>query len=366
MTSDFTSSLYLGMRHPSRFLRQWKQLTTGFPDAIATPVKNRHIAQAFASLQGCEQGIFGPSTLHLFFDLFGMLKNERVAVYMDAELYPVARMGLERLKAAGKPVRSFPHRNAAALSDCLKQDAFLQARPVVVTDGFCTRCGKAAPVKAYLDLVRRYRGMLVIDDTQSLGILGHSPSPSAPYGHGGGGILRWSSAMGPEIILVSSLAKGFGVPLAILSGSAGTVRHFMENSETRVHCSPPSAAAVHAAEHALAVNSEYGEILRQRLLTRVRHFRKQMAASGCFTEGGLFPVQTLSSPGCTDAGKIYGQLMRHGVKTVLRISHRRHGPLICFVITALHGFDDIDRTVKILKNALEAESIHPLMLGDFT
>ena len=54
------------------------------------------------------------------------------------------------------------------------------------------------------------------------------------------------------MIVGSSLAKGFGTPMPLLAGSASVIRRFEEHSETRIHCSPPSLAALHAAEHALA------------------------------------------------------------------------------------------------------------------
>ena len=31
---DFTSALYLGLQHPSRSLRPWRQFTTGAPAAL--------------------------------------------------------------------------------------------------------------------------------------------------------------------------------------------------------------------------------------------------------------------------------------------------------------------------------------------
>ena len=82
--------------------------------------------------------------------------------------------------------------------------------------------------------------LLVADDTQALGILGHSPDARMPYGHGGGGSLRWSGIGGPEALVFASLAKGFGVPIAVLAGSRARIREFEEKSLTRVHCSPPS------------------------------------------------------------------------------------------------------------------------------
>jgi hypothetical protein len=251
---DFTSALYLGLRHASWSLRPWAQLTTGAPAALVAPPGARAVADALAALQGCQRGTLAPSTLHLFWDLFGMLPNHGVAIYISGGTYPIARWGVERAAARGVPVRSFPHHDAAALWRQLQRDASRQLRPVVVADGLCPDCGAPAPVAAYLENVRAFGGLLILDDTQALGVLGSAPKPDAPYGHDGGGSLPWSGVGGPDVLVGSSLAKGFGVPVAVLAGSETMIGRFKATSETRVHCSPPSLAVIHAAEGALEVN----------------------------------------------------------------------------------------------------------------
>ena len=192
----------------------------------------RAVAHKLAALVGCQQAVLVPSTLHLFWDLFGILAREKVIIYMDAGVYPIAQWGIERAAARGVPVRSFPHHDAAALWWQLRQDAPRRARPLVVTDSFCPGCGKPAPLVAYLERARTYGGQLIVDDTQALGIFGHAPGPQAPYGKGGGGALCWSNVSGPDILVGSSLAKGFGVPVAVLAGSEAMLQHFMTERNT--------------------------------------------------------------------------------------------------------------------------------------
>jgi 8-amino-7-oxononanoate synthase len=75
------------------------------------------------------------------------------------------------------------------------------------------------------------------------------------------------------VLLASSLAKGFGVPLAVLAGEGPAIAAFEEESETRVYTSPPSTALIRAAERALAENRSRGEDLRRRLAGNVAYFR---------------------------------------------------------------------------------------------
>ena len=348
---DFTSALYLGIRHPSRSLRPWTQLTTGKPAALAEPTLVRMVAQDLAKLTGCEHAMLAPSTLHLFWDLLGLLSRERIAVYLETGSYPIACWGVERAAGRGVPVRLFPPHHADALQKMIKRDASKGLRPIVVSDSFSPVMGRGVPIALYLDLIDRYEGYFLMDDTQAFGILGRHASAVMPYGYGGGGMLCWAGVKSERVVIVSSLAKGFGIPVAVLAGSETMVRRFEKQSETRTHCSPPSTAVVHAAEHALAVNAEHGDKLRMRLLQRVKHFRSVLTLRGITPSGAIFPVQTLTLPFARDAKNLHARLLRLGVRVVPHRNRFGGGAHISFLLTTLHTYRDIDLAVEALTYA---------------
>ena len=345
--ANFTSALYLGLRHSHRALRSWSQFTTGVPAAFAEPHNATDVAQAIAHLQGCEEGVLSTSSLHLFWDLFGILAKRPIHIFFDSGMYPIGRWGVERAACLGAAVSEFPHHDADALGLLLNLEMHPQSRPIIVTDGFCPDCGRAAPLTDYVRLVQEYRGRLIVDDTQSLGIFGQSAGPSAPYGSGGGGMLRWSRAFGPEVIAISSLAKGFGAPLAALTADEATAHHFKSVSETRVHCSPPSIAAIHAAEHALAVNRRHGDRLRLRLACLVSRFRSGANAAGFDVNGGLFPVQTIDPGSRAETIRIHKLLERSGIRTVLRRTSGNR-VRISFLFNARQTPAEIDHAIGAL------------------
>jgi len=137
---------------------------------------------------------------------------------------------------------------------------------VIVTDGYCPLRGTHAPLADYASCAAAGNGLLIVDDTQALGVFGRPAEPVVPYGSGGGGSLRRQNLRDSGIVVVSSLAKAFGVPVAMLGGSREFVQSFRENSATLVHCSPPSAAAISATLRALRLNRRSGDILRRRSL----------------------------------------------------------------------------------------------------
>lgn len=353
---DFTSALYLGLNHAHAELRPWTQLTLGKPAALSPPPDSDALADRLAHLIGCERATLGTSTLHLFWDVFGLISRERVAIYVDAGTYPIARWGVERAWTRGALVRGFRHHDISALQQALRRDASSGHTPIVVTDGFCPGCGRPAPLRAYLDKARAYDGWLVIDDTQALGIYGRS-ARGTPYGRGGGGSLRWHTIEDDRVIVIGSLAKGLGVPIAVLAGSHAAIEQFNQRSETRVHCSPPSMALVRAAEHALTINATQGDGLRDQLAQRVRYFRTRLAELALSAEGGWFPVQTLRLDPEQIAIDVHERLRNAGIETVLHRERGGSGPRLSFIFTARQRRSEIDRALAVLAQSLMAEAV---------
>jgi len=347
---DFSSSLYLGMNHDSAALQPWSKFTSGIPAVLGSPPGADEAASRLAALQGCQRGLLGRSTLDLFWDLLGLLAEGRNDIFFDAQTYPIARWAAERAAARGASVQTIGHHDVNMLKKLARNSARRGMRPVMIADGFCPGCGKAAPLVEYLDALRKFGGLMILDDTQALGIFGSSPTSDAPYGVGGGGTLRSSNIAGPDVLVVSSLAKGFGAPVAVIVGSEAMVRCFEARSETRVHCSPPSIPAIRAAEHALEINREQGDLLRSRLARLVQNFRRQTMNAGIHLFGGCFPMQSLET---VDAASVFERLVRLGINPVLRHPRSSSMPRISFIVTCKHRQIDIDRAVAAMVCAMK-------------
>jgi 8-amino-7-oxononanoate synthase len=302
------------------------------------------VAADLARLLGCESATLGTSTLHLVFDLFDVLSGEGVAILADGGCYPILIWGLEHAAARGVPVGRFPSHQPDALARRLARGRRSGLRSVVVTDGLCPFTGRAAPLGDYLRLVQAEGGLLVVDDTQAMGIIGADPSAAAPLGLGGGGTPAWLGVQGPGLVLVSSLAKGLGAPLAVLAGGRWPIERVERLGPTRVHCSPPSAAHIAAAAHALGLNRHQGDALRHRLTLAVRRFRQPVLAAGIEVEGGPFPVQTPLLGAAAES--VHRALLAAGIRTLLRESAPPAPPALSFLIAATHRPWEIDRAAE--------------------
>lgn len=348
MGLDFTSALYLSMYHPVCSLSPWNSLTTGTPAALREPTTAMQAAKAVACLQGNEEGLLYASTLHLFWDLFGFLSRQPIAIFLDREAYPIASWGVKWAAQKGTLVKHFNHHSTQGLLRSIR--TLRGCRPVVVSDGWCPQCGKKAPLAKYLSILRPYNGLLVVDDTQALGILGKRSDASMPYGYGGGGLLPHLGIQADNVLVGSSFAKAFGVPVAILSGSKTWISRVKDSSLTRVHCSPPSAAVISAALHALKLNQQEGDQRRQVLLERVKQFKSELRKAGIATGPGFFPVQRLLNLRSETAKDLHGRLRRKGIQTILSAGYQDKAQLT-FLLRAGHRKEEIAGAVReIIKN----------------
>lgn len=348
---DYTSGLYLGLRHGSEELPRFESLTLGKPAALAAPPGADELARAVAALVGAEAATLGTSTLHLFWDLFGQLAKRRIAVFVDAGAYPVAKWSLDRMRARGVPVTMFAHFSRRGLRDAIRAVSPPRSEVIVVTDGYCVGCGRAAPAADFLEAVHPHRGFLVVDDSQSIGIFGRGASTSEPYGIDGAGALAGSAALDDRCVLVASLAKAFGSPLGVMAASRTQILAFEAASETRVHTSPPSSAVILAGLRALEVNISEGVTLRHRLAERVRQLRRGLRALGCRLAPGLHPMQLVRDAGSSSLAKLSELLARMGVRTALLRPPCGPSPALGFLITAAHDARAIERTLQAVARA---------------
>lgn len=330
---DFSSALYLGMRHPSRALGEWDALTLGRPAALEPPPGAERLAAALARLCGCEAASLLPSTLHLFWDLFDLLSGEPLHLLVDAASYPIARWGAERAIAKGAKLSTFSHGDAAALR-LLAQGTRL--RPVILADGFSPGHMAPAPLAAYARVAEESGGLLVIDDTQALGLFGRDGGGSVPL-HGIGGA---------HVVVGASLAKAFGAPLAVLVGAAELVGQFEHRAKARDHTSPPSVAAIRAGLNALRINRALGDALRWRLWRNVALWQAYHRPSRRWR----FPVQALELAPDIDAVLLHASLREAGMQAVLQGTCT-----LSVIVTAAHSRRDIEAGAGLLDASMQQQ-----------
>lgn len=355
---DLSTCGYLGLHHVQEQLRPWDCLSNSPP--LLTDERNpliETLLARMASLQGCEAALFATSTFHVLWDFFNAISDEEIVIYLEEGTYPIARWGVERAEARGVTVYSFPSHNPETLHAMLVKNEPGHRMPVVVVDGISSQEWAHAPLSNYLRSIESFGGLLVVDDTHALGLFGHSLKAVAPFGFGGGGSLQWHALQSPNVLLVSSLAKGFGVPIAVFSGSQQIVDWFQRASQTLVHCSPPCNPLLHAVENALNLNDSEGDERRNRLIENIRGFQAILQAAGISDLGPLFPIQCIDLPEDVDAAVFSQMLQSRGVRVLVMHGEKRH-PRIACCLTAAHSPAEIEFAAKVVVEVFANEQPH--------
>jgi len=86
-------------------------------------------------------------------------------------------------------------------------------------------------------------------------------------------------------------------------------------------------------------------------------FRQGLRRLNLLGTTGLFPVQTLGTPGKGTAEELHGRLLSRGLKAVLHGGRSRGQGRISFLITARHTPRDICRALALLADAIGSPSL---------
>jgi 8-amino-7-oxononanoate synthase len=109
--TDFTSSLFLGLRHAYVELPPWACLTTGRPPQLDVGADGG-LTRRLASLLGTEDAVLRRSTLHGLLDTIVALAGARGTVVMDDAAYPISHWAAAAASNWGVEVTRYRHHDA--------------------------------------------------------------------------------------------------------------------------------------------------------------------------------------------------------------------------------------------------------------
>ena len=157
------------------------------------------------------------------FFLVHALRDEYDVIFVDVvSHYSV----FDAVRSVGKPVHSFPHRDPDGLGEALKRHLRPGQVPLTITDGVFPVTGAMAPLRDYAELLSPYGGILCVDDSHGVGVLGAS---------GRGSLEHWGVEV-ERCYLAGTLSKAFGGFGGIIPGDGG----LMERIARKVASTGPS------------------------------------------------------------------------------------------------------------------------------
>jgi 8-amino-7-oxononanoate synthase len=354
---SFASASYLGLEQDARVKRAVCQAVCSWGFSLAMPrvlARDRVTADleaAIAQFTAQPAALIFPSTTHAALDLLPLLSTPSGAIFVDSWAYPTSLEGVREAERRGARVYTFPHNNPSSLESAMRAAANTP-RKVVVCNGIYPEGGGAAPLREYAQLADVFGAIICVDDSHGIGIFGKGASTEEhPYGRGGGGLLRSLGPLSGTAIVLATLTKALGIPVAFVAGPRSLLKYAQSISGTFVHSSPPSIATAAGALEALRIQAVEGDFRRRRLTTLVRQFRIEVAGLDVgLRSSGLFPIQTVHFRSVAEAQEA-GRFLRHrGIWPVLQLRPPDYpgGGVLRFYITASHDASDVKLAAKVL------------------
>jgi glycine C-acetyltransferase/8-amino-7-oxononanoate synthase len=241
-------------------------------------------------------------------------------------------------------ITPFPHCNPAGLALSLAGDLQDGERPIVLTDGLFPISGEIAPLPAYLDVLKLYRGVLLVDDAHAAGVLGAH----------GRGTLEHFGIEDPACRVSATFNKALGGFGGVIYGKKKFLENIERNSRILAGSSPPPLPAAAASARALQVLREDPSRL-EKLRRNVRQARE-----GCNALGWNLPIDSPSPILCLPGREgvnlftLRDRLFEAGIAVEFVNSYPSApaGGAIRLAIFATHSPEQIDRLLAEIRKAI--------------
>lgn len=330
---------------------------------VASPAPYHQLEHRLAELVGGPDTLVFPTITLTHLGLLPQLATRSDTLIVDRSAHHSVQEAAELAAARGATVRRFEHRDRASLSRALDG---VRGRPVVAVNGVYSMTGTVPDLAVIVELTAAAGGVVYVDDAHGLGILGRAPTPDAPYGTGGGGVVAHLGLGYDHIVYVAGLSKAFSSMGAFVTCRDPDERARFEQASTAVFSGPVPVASLATALAGLAVNAERGDDLRSHL-----HRLTARAIDGARERGWpvdnplAFPVINLVTGGVERTVAASKVMWEHGILFTPSVFPAapldRGGFRISF--TAANTDDDVDRLLAALDAVTAALGPPPALVG---
>jgi 7-keto-8-aminopelargonate synthetase-like enzyme len=276
--------------------------------------------------------------------LFGLLAMTGLAsqydvVFADESAHYNLREGAA---AAGKPVQTFRHLDAADLAQVMQRELKPGQRPLVATDGMFPTFGSVPPLAAYRQLLDPHEGWLLVDESHSFGVIG-------PHGRGA---VEAHSVAGPRVLAGGSVGKALSAYGCLALGSADAIAALWQAPTARGAASGMSAGAA-----MLAASLGYVTRHPERLATlrnNVQYLKSGLRSLGLAVGDTEAPVATFVVGTADRMRALQQQLFERESIFVIYSTYVGAGPHGAIRIAAFadHDRSDLDRLLDALRRHL--------------
>jgi len=309
--------------------------TTGSRIANGSYAMHRELENTLAKFLGRKHCIVFTTGYQANLGMMAGLAGPKDTIYLDADSHASIYDGCT---LSGAKLVRFRHNDATDLDKRLARGEDEGGR-LVVLEGIYSMLGDRAPLADFIEVKRKHKFQLLVDDAHSFGVLG-------PNGRG----LGDEAGLDSEVdFVVGTFSKSVG---AIGGFGAGdhplfeTIRYATRAYMFTASSSPASVATSIAAIRKLAAEPERRERLARNSKRLFEGFRALGLETGCDQVSPVVAVKCADEPSTI---AMWNALLEAGVYVNIALppgTPARMCLLRCSV-SAAHSSDDIDRIIEL-------------------
>lgn len=304
---------------------------------------HRELEQALAAVHGVEDCVVFVSGHATNVSTIGQLFGPKDLIVHDALIHNSALLGSQLSGARRMP---FVHNDHEALDRLLTQCRLQYERVLIIVEGLYSMDGDIPELPRYVEIKRRHRAFLMVDEAHSFGVLGAS----------GLGIQEHFGLRGSDVdIWMGTLSKALASCGGYIAGEHALVEHLKCAAPGFVYSvgmAPPAAAAALAALQVLQAEPQRARTLH----ARGRQFLDSARALGIDTGSSIglsvIPALTHSSLKAARLSEALFQ-RRINVQPIVYPAVQERSARLRFFICSEHTEEQIRTTVEALAEELQ-------------
>jgi 7-keto-8-aminopelargonate synthetase-like enzyme len=176
---------------------------------------------------------------------------------------------IDGAKLSGATIRVFPHNHLGKLESHLDwaRREHPGARVLIVTETVSSVDGDRVPLRALIELKKRFGAMLLLDEAHAIGVIGEN----------GRGLAAEEGLSAEVDVQMGTLSKALGVSGGYICGSRSLIEWLVNRARSFIFSTAPPPAFAAAATAAVEfLNSDAGEHRRILLWQRIGILRRAM------------------------------------------------------------------------------------------
>lgn len=248
---------------------------------------------------------------------------------------------LEGIKLSGAARRSFSHNNPYSLEAILNEIRCQFERVLIVIEGLYSMDGDIPDLPSFIDIKRRHKAFLMVDEAHALGVIGES----------GRGIREHYGVAGRDVdIWMGTLSKTLAGCGGYIAGDRALVEHLKYAAPGFVYSvglAPPLAAASLEALRLMQKEPDRVSRLRKRSQLFLQLARQQGMDTGYSQGYAVVPIIVGSS---MKAVRFSNQLFEQGinVQPIIYPAVEEKTARLRFFLSAMHKEEDIYNVLQVL------------------